>query len=163
MDSTSFKHLTTEEKNKTLGLAAAYGDIHTVKILIEMGNIDLDHQDNFGRTALIWAAKNKRPEIVSMLISAGANIEIEDHHGQTSYMLINADDFDEDKENSSFREQNHDFLFKHDNGYNPIAFSANAPLSLRKRNHRNNEAPAVNQSNNATNTSKNMNENCRVM
>lgn len=161
MDSTSFKHLTTKEKNQALKFAAAYGDIHTVKILIETGNIDLDHQDNFGRTALIWAAKNKCSEIISMLINAGANIEIEDYHGQTSSMLINANDPEEDKENKSFIYQNLDFPFKHPNCYNPITFSANAPL--RQKNHSNNKALAVNQLHNVTNTSKRTNNNCRVM
>lgn len=151
--STTFKHLTTEEKNKALQNAAIFGDAEAVKILIKTGNIDLDYQDSLARTALIWAAKNGHAEIVNLLTAAGADTSIADYRGQTASMLMNAKS-DDNKENSHFmNNRNYDYPFKH-HYYNPVVFSEMKPAvqQLKERNM-----------NKAANEPKHSDENCLVM
>lgn len=160
MDFANFKHLTIEEQNKAFVNAAVYGDIDTIKALIAIGKIDVDSQDLIGRTALIWAAKNKHSEIVSILITAGADANIEDYTGHTASMLINANP-DVDKENNRLIDQKNNFPFKH-HYYSPVTFSADAPLQARNMNI---QATAANQDlkPKSANKLKNSNENCLVM
>ena len=47
----------------------------------------LDDVDADNRTALIWAVENGYPEIVSLLIDAGADIDVEDANGRTALVL----------------------------------------------------------------------------
>ena len=53
------------------------GDITKVKELIDTG-VNLNHQDEYGYTALIWAVCYNKIEMVKILLSSGANKEIED-------------------------------------------------------------------------------------
>jgi len=48
----------------------------------QIRNIDINTQDNFGSTALMYATNN--PEMVNLLIQCGANINIKDHEGKTA-------------------------------------------------------------------------------
>ena len=105
----------------------------------------------------MWAAKNERLEIVSLLVTAGANVHIADYCGQTPSMLINADS-DNGKENSHFISQNTDFLFKH-HYYSPVTFLANAPLQERSINRK----ATANQHSNTENPLENANPNCLMM
>ena len=53
-------------------------DIQSIKNYINSGH-DLNIQDNFGHTALIWAARNSdNKEIVKLLLNAGADIDKQD-------------------------------------------------------------------------------------
>lgn len=157
MDFANFKHLTIQEQNKTFVNAAAYGDINTIKALLAMGKIDVDFQDELDRTALVWAAKNKRTEIVSILITAGADTNIADYTGHTASMFINANP-DDDKENNHLIYQNSDFPFKH-HYYSPVTFSEHAPLQARNMNIQANQ----DLKSKSANKLKSSNENCRVM
>jgi hypothetical protein len=52
--------------------AAKTGDIHRVQALIENGE-ELEQKDDYGWTALNWAAGRGDTEIVKLLLEAGAN------------------------------------------------------------------------------------------
>lgn len=51
-------------------------DLEIVKVAIAAG-VDVDGKDIYGHTALTYASKHNRPEIVKELIKAGADVEIQ--------------------------------------------------------------------------------------
>lgn len=53
------------------------GNITKVQELIAQG-VDLNVQDEYGYTALIWAASYSNPDIAKVLLNAGADDEITD-------------------------------------------------------------------------------------
>jgi ankyrin repeat protein len=53
------------------------GNITKVQELIAQG-VDLNVQDEYGYTALIWAASYSNPDIAKVLLDAGADDEITD-------------------------------------------------------------------------------------
>ncbi|KAK2865005.1 hypothetical protein FQN49_004000 [Arthroderma sp. PD_2] len=59
------------------------GDVKRVKSLIASG-VDLDTRDYEGMTALVWAVRLKRIEVVRVLAQAGANVEIADYEKKTA-------------------------------------------------------------------------------
>ena len=73
-------------------MRAAYkGDVDAMKIALRTG-IDIDAQDEFGRTALIFAVDGKNVDAVQMLIEQGADLEIQSEHGATALTLAVAID-----------------------------------------------------------------------
>ena len=56
------------------------GNITKVQELISQG-ADLNVQDEYGYTALIWGANCSNPEITELLLNAGADKTIKDHDG----------------------------------------------------------------------------------
>ncbi|MDZ7836900.1 MAG: ankyrin repeat domain-containing protein [Actinomycetota bacterium] len=68
-----------------LVLAAAWGDIQAVKILIEAGADPNYGTDKDGLSALMWAAKNfdEQLEMAEVLLEAGARVNIESNYGET--------------------------------------------------------------------------------
>lgn len=69
---------------RALYYATSYGLIETVRSLIATG-VDLDERaGRFGGTALHAAVYRKRPEILRMLLDAGANARLQDHIGATA-------------------------------------------------------------------------------
>lgn len=77
------------DENKTTALMRAAGKGcggPALMALITRG-VDLDARDQFGRTALMWAAYEGRPEAVRVLLSAGANSHLKDNREQTALML----------------------------------------------------------------------------
>lgn len=53
------------------------GDITKVQELIAAG-VNLNHQDEYGYTALIWAASYSKPDMVKLLLNSGADDQITD-------------------------------------------------------------------------------------
>ncbi|WP_245858792.1 ankyrin repeat domain-containing protein [Chryseomicrobium excrementi] len=69
--------------------AAEKGHLENVKILLEDGKADIDHQNNFGYTALIEAValtdgSELYQEIVQELLNYNANKELRDNRGKTA-------------------------------------------------------------------------------
>ena len=63
-------------------------DIQSIKNYINSGH-DLNIQDNFGHTALIWAARNSdNKEIVKLLLNAGADIDKQNDLGNTALISV---------------------------------------------------------------------------
>jgi len=65
--------------------AASYGDVCTVKKLIDM-DADLDIQGRFNYTALICALMNGHIEVIAELIKAKADLDLKDDEGHTALM-----------------------------------------------------------------------------
>ena len=62
-----------EDRRKTCLILAAYnGHTDTVRYLVGLPEVDLNHQDRKNRTALHYAANRKHPDVVQVLIDAGA-------------------------------------------------------------------------------------------
>lgn len=73
----------------TLIPAAEKGHLNNVKLLLEDGKVDIDHQNNFGYTALIEAValtdgSEVYQQIVQELVSYSANKELRDNSNKTA-------------------------------------------------------------------------------
>ena len=80
---TSQFELAGEYKNSTpLGVAISKGDVATVKKLIEYGASV--HEKCNGMTPLMIAARYNQSDIISLLISSGANLKDKDEKGFTA-------------------------------------------------------------------------------
>jgi ankyrin repeat protein len=78
---------TTEMGWTPLMAASASGQLCAVQVLVEeMKGQGLDEQDQKGRTALHWAAKGGDEEVMTWLLSKGAQADIGDTHGVTPFM-----------------------------------------------------------------------------
>ena len=77
------KELSEKEKHSTLLFAATHGHREIVQALIDTG-ADVNHQNQFGDTALIWAAHKGHLEIVQTLIDAGADVNHQNIYGDTA-------------------------------------------------------------------------------
>ena len=64
-------------------LAAHYGHTDTVRYLVDLPEVDLNHQDSWRNTALHFAVHEKDADMVQMLIDAGADIETRNDAGQS--------------------------------------------------------------------------------
>ena len=62
------------------------GDLAEVERLIEIG-ADVNAQDDYDMTALMWAANEGYTEIVELLIDAGADVNLQDEYGWTALMV----------------------------------------------------------------------------
>lgn len=69
-------------------VAAEEGHVEKVRNLVGKGariDAELNVQENEnGQTALMWAVRNRNPELVRLLLSAGADTDIENREGQTA-------------------------------------------------------------------------------
>jgi ankyrin repeat protein len=78
---------TTEMGWTALMAASSSGQMGAVQVLVEeMEGQGLDEQDQKGRTALHWAAKGGDEEVVTLLLSKGAQADIGDDNGITPFM-----------------------------------------------------------------------------
>lgn len=73
----------------TLIPAAEKGHLNNVKLLLEEGKVDIDHQNNFGYTALIEAValtdgSEVYQQILQELVSFNANKELRDNSNKTA-------------------------------------------------------------------------------
>ena len=71
---------------QSLSIAAKNNSLPIIKILIEVG-ADLNHQDQWGWTALMYAAAGGFHVTVETLLEAGADTTIMNHWGDTAYTL----------------------------------------------------------------------------
>ncbi len=71
------KKLMPKKTDPVIIIAAAKGDIKTLKKLVEQG-ADIETKDSFERTPLLWAAMSGEFEAVKYLVSNGANIHAKD-------------------------------------------------------------------------------------
>lgn len=76
--------------NKTSPLiyAVENGNHQVVLSLIAAG-ADIDYQDNYGQTALMWACMKNKKQIVELLLAAQADVYITDKKGNTALDLTN--------------------------------------------------------------------------
>lgn len=64
--------------------AAAIGDCEKIKKLISTINLNLDYQDNTGKTALLYATINGHIDVVRLLIEKTADVNISDKGGNSA-------------------------------------------------------------------------------
>ncbi len=60
--------------------AVRQGDANAVRALLESG-ADVDATTPDGATALLWAVHTDQPELVGLLLAAGADVEISNRYG----------------------------------------------------------------------------------
>ena len=82
------------DPNRDTCLSAAYhGHTDTVRYLVSLPEVDLNHQDSNKRTALHSAVEGKHADVVQVLIDAGADIETKDDEGRSAlYLASNSEE-----------------------------------------------------------------------
>ena len=65
-----------------LAHAVMQGSIAAAQKIIKAGNVDINHQDKDGRTALYIAAFNGHLDMIRLLLDAGANPNLADKFKQ---------------------------------------------------------------------------------
>lgn len=58
--------------------AAAAGDVDAIRALLETSELDLNVRDARGRTALMAATYANQPEVIELLLRAGADVDLQD-------------------------------------------------------------------------------------
>ncbi|BAZ45309.1 ankyrin [Chondrocystis sp. NIES-4102] len=78
-------------KAAILGIEDARPMTDKLQIIIHLidAGANLDAQTSDGKTALMYAVSNSRMEIVQLLVSSGASVEIRDNQGNKAIDLIN--------------------------------------------------------------------------
>jgi len=77
---------TANEKGQTvLAYAVAEGNTEIVKEILLVKGIELNAQDKDGNTALHLASINNKPGILSLLLSSGTDVDIQNHELKTAY------------------------------------------------------------------------------
>ena len=75
------------DKEALIKVCQGSGDVDEARDLIARG-IDIDELDEYGTTALMWAALNNRLEMVQELIRAGAALDVQNYlQGMTALQL----------------------------------------------------------------------------
>ena len=72
---------TDNERDTCLTLAAYFGHTETVRYLVGLPEVDVNHKDAEDCTALLLAADQNHPDVAKVLIDAGADIEEKDEDG----------------------------------------------------------------------------------
>lgn len=83
----------TFQKNEDLQTAAKAGDLKGVVAAIEEG-ADINFQDYYGRTALIYAAEKGYLDIVKFLVDKGAKVNVQDFTSGTALIVATANGHD---------------------------------------------------------------------
>ena len=68
--------------------AASNGHTETVRYLVGLPEVDVNHCDRYYRTALHCAARELHPDVVQVLIDAGADINIENADGWSPLVCV---------------------------------------------------------------------------
>ena len=71
------------ERNTCLNLAACFGHTDTVRYLVSLPVVDLNHQGSNNRTALHLAVHGKHSDVVQVLIDAGADMKTNSADGRS--------------------------------------------------------------------------------
>ena len=79
--------VTDNEGDTCLILAASFGHTETVRTLLCMPEVDVNHQGMNNHTALHSAVDEGHPDVVQLLIDAGADIETKDTDGLSPLRL----------------------------------------------------------------------------
>ena len=74
---------TDAKGNTCLIRAASQGHIDTVRYLVSLPEVDLNHQGSTNCTALHFAVDRKHADVVQVLIDAGADIETKNDDGHS--------------------------------------------------------------------------------
>ena len=78
----------TDNKGDTCLILASYlGHTETVRYLVGLKGVDMKHVDSIGCTALSHAVVRNHPDVVQVLIDAGADIETRGNHDRTPLVV----------------------------------------------------------------------------
>ncbi len=80
-----YKTPSKEELNAQLIEAAKAGNIEDVKRLLEQG-AEVDAQDYYRETAMMWAARKGHLKIIEFLVGKGADVNARNNYGWTAIM-----------------------------------------------------------------------------
>jgi ankyrin repeat protein len=80
--------LTKKVNNMILIDYVKLGNINEINRLISL-DVDLNDQDEYGYTPLIWAASYSNPTIAKILLDAGADKTIQDYEGRDALYWAN--------------------------------------------------------------------------
>ena len=69
--------------------AATDGHNEAVEFLLQLETVNIDHTNEEGKTALMLACEGGHEDIVHSLLSAGANVNLQDNNGWTALMRAN--------------------------------------------------------------------------
>lgn len=75
-----------------LHVAASYGLIRLVKLLLQDSRIEVDIKDDYGQTPILYAAKQGHTSVVEFLAGEGAEIDVRDsvhHRSALSWATLN--------------------------------------------------------------------------
>jgi len=67
-----------------LQLATMSGSVEVVRLLLEAG-AEVNSQNYYGESALMWAAASGPPEIIELLLQQGARLDLRDNQGSNVY------------------------------------------------------------------------------
>ena len=73
-----------ENFNSNIFVASMYGDLSSIKYLIEVMHEDIDQCDQSQSSPLIYASMNDHLDIVKYLVEKGGNVELENVYGNTA-------------------------------------------------------------------------------
>uniref|UniRef100_A0A1X7U206 Uncharacterized protein n=1 Tax=Amphimedon queenslandica TaxID=400682 RepID=A0A1X7U206_AMPQE len=67
--------------------AVTAGNNEAVEFLLQLETVNIDHTNEEGKTALMLACERGHEDIVHSLLSAGANVTIQDNKGWIALMM----------------------------------------------------------------------------
>ena len=73
--------------------AVTAGNNEAVEFLLQLETVNIDHTNEKGKTALMLACKRGHEDIVLSLLSAGADVNIQDNKGWTALMIGSKHDY----------------------------------------------------------------------
>ena len=79
--------VTDNERDTCLTLAAYFGHTETVRYLVSFPELDVNHKDTDGHTALFLAADQNHPDVAKVLIDAEADIEATGEKGRSPLLV----------------------------------------------------------------------------